>query len=184
MTTLKLLEDKIEVLAKKDSSIVLSRIESYDGIRNNLEKSRQALNQAGRADLEKLFVATLDKVEKDYKSLQTETSEKPILNEINSMQTGGMPLVYSINSLARLEEILESNQSANIEKAARFKRQRFEEYIGSLREFADNLLSRVEVVGDIGKAEELQNEIYQKQSRYESTPEAEKINNCLKSAKS
>ena len=177
--TLKAAENKVKSIAAAQSQTILQRIESYDAVRESLEKSRQALSQAGRSDLEKLFIFALERVEKDYKKLQTDAGEKPILNEINGIQINGMPLGFSVTNLGRIEEILANGQSENILKAAEFKRQRLIEYINSLRDFADKLLVRVETTNDIRQAEDLQSEIYQKQSRYENTPEAEKLNNCL-----
>ncbi len=82
VNTLKLIEDKIEDSATGQSKVVLPRIESYDAIHGKLEESRKALNQAGRADLEKLFVAALERVEKDYQRLQITANEKPLLMQI------------------------------------------------------------------------------------------------------
>lgn len=177
--TLKAAENKINAVAASQSQAILQRIESYEAVRGNLEKNRQALNQAGRADLEKLFINALEKIEKDYQRIQAEADEKPTLNEIKSLQTNGMPLGYLINSLNRIEEILTNNLSENIQKEAKIKRQQLNEYIENLRDFVNKLLSRVEGINEIGKAQDLQSEIYQKQSKYENTPEAENIKNSL-----
>lgn len=172
--TLRLAENKIATVAREQSQIVLSRIESYDAVRGNLEKSRQALNQAGRADLENLFVGALERLENDYRRLQIETSEKPLINEINSIQVK-MPLAYSLESLRRIEEILANGASETVARAASAKQSRLEEQIKNLRDFVEKSAERAANIAHYNQADTLQREIYQRQREFENTPEAEEI---------
>lgn len=175
VNTLKLIEDKIEDSATVQSKVVLPRIESYDAIHGKLEESRKALNQAGRADLEKLFVAALERVERDYQRLQTESNEKPLLMQIEAVRTDGISLKNLLENSERVAEIAGNNSSENVERAAQTKQNRLNEQIKNLRLFVEKLSDRVDVISDIEKGENLQREIYQNQSKYENTPEAEKI---------
>ena len=179
VNTLKLVEDKIETLAKRDSQIVLPRIESYEAVHDKLDKSRQALNQAGRADLEKLFVAALELVEKEYRRLQTEAGEKPLLNEISAVQINGISLFNLSENLTRIEQILENSTSENIEKTARIKQKQLNEQLKNLRAFVKNLPAQINAVKDIGAGEDLRTKIYQNQNKYDGSPEAETIAESL-----
>ncbi|HEX8198556.1 MAG TPA: hypothetical protein VF571_20340 [Pyrinomonadaceae bacterium] len=177
--TLRRAEEKLGNLAERQSQTVLPRIESYDAVRGTLEKSRKALNHAGRPDLENLFIAALERVENDYRRFQTEANEKPIINEINQIQTAGMPLAYSLRNLNRVNEILTNDGSENISRAALAKQNQLNEQIKNLRDFVEKLPSRVASITDIRAGEDLQREIYQKQSRYDDAPEAEDVRATL-----
>ena len=173
--TLKKVEDKIETIGRRDSQIVLPRIESYEAVHNKLEKSRQALNQAGRADLEKLFVAALERVENEYRRLQTDALEKPLLNEISATQASGVSLFNLSENLTRIERILSDSASDHIETAARSKKNQIETQIKTLRDFVEKLPVQIESVRDISAGEDLRTRIYQNQNRYENSPEADSL---------
>ena len=173
--TLKLSEEKIKDLANQQSKVNLSRIESYEAVRGDLEKNRQSLNQAGRADLEKLFITALERVEKEYKNLQTEVNEKPFLNEINALQVNGVSLSNLLENSKRIEQILEKASSDTIENLARSKQNQLKEQIKKLRNFVESLPSQIDAVKDIRTSDDLRTKIYQNQKRYDGTPEAEII---------
>lgn len=182
--TLRLSEGRIKDLANQQSKISLSRIESYDAVRSDLEKNRQALNQAGRIELERLFSTALERVEKEYLQLQSELNEKPFLNEINALQVNGVSLFNLIENLTRTNQILEDTTSENIKNAAQSKQRQLDEQITKLRDFVENLPAQVKSIKDIRSGEDLQTEIYQNQRRYDGTPEADIINENLEKLKS
>lgn len=170
---------QIETIARRESQIELTRIESYDSVYGGLEKSRKALNQAGRADLEQLFVVALEKVKNDYEKLKARETEQPFITEINAIQIGGMPLRFYTDGLRRIEEILAENLSKRVSQHAHTKKNQLDEQIKNLRDFTDKLSSRVDGVRDISAAESLQSEIHRRESLYNDAPEAEAITNAL-----
>jgi hypothetical protein len=177
--TTKYVEERIGVIARQQSEIVLPRIESYDAVHSNLERSRKALRQARRADLEALFIAALERVKKDYERLQAEQAEQPLIAEINSIQVNGMPLRYCRDRLLRIEEILTGNTSERVNQSATSKRKQLDEQIKNLLDWVEQLPSRLDDIKEIGPAQQLHQEILRRESSYAETPEAEIISGTL-----
>jgi hypothetical protein len=171
--TTKYVEERIGVIARQQSEVTLPRIESYDSVQGNLERSRKALHQAGRADLEALFVTALERVKKDYEQLQAEKAEQPLVAEINSIQISGMPLRYYRDRLLRIGEILTGNTSERVNQSADSKRKQLDEQIKTLLDWTEQLPSRLGRIKEIGLAHQLQQEILRRESFYAETPEAE-----------
>ena len=177
--TLQLFSRRIEAEAKRQSQTMLVRIEGYDAVQAILENSRKALNQAGRADLEQLFVTALEKVKSDYEKLKARETEQPFITEINAIQVGGMPLRFYIDGLRRVEEILAENPSERVSQHAQSKKNQLNEQINVLRDFADKLSARIDGVKDISAAESLRSEIHRRENLYNDAPESEAIAGAL-----
>lgn len=177
--TSRTLSRRIEAEARKQSQATLVRIESYDAVQTALENSRKALNQAGLADLEQLFVTALGKVKSDYEQLKARETEQPFITEINAIQIGGMPLRYYTDGLRRIEEILAENPSPRVSGHAQSKKNQLNEQIKTLRAFTGNLPLRVESARDINAAEKLQSEILRRENLYDDAPEAEAVTEAL-----
>jgi hypothetical protein len=171
--TLKFVNDRIDREANQQSKVGLARIESYDSARGNLEKSRKALQQAGRSDLEALFVAALDRVEKDYARLQAEKNEEPLIVQINAIQIGGMTLEYYRNGIRTIEEILAKNPSERVIELARSKQNKIVEQERKLQVWAKNLSTTVDSIQDIKTGENLRFEIARQENLFAETAEAE-----------
>lgn len=178
--TTKYVEERTGVIARHQSEVALPRIESYDSIHGNLERSRKALRQAGRADLEALFVTALERVKNDYERLQAEQAEQPLVAEITSIQISGMPLRYYRDRLLRIGEILTGNTSERVNQSADSKRKQLDEQINNLLNWVKKLPSRLDGIREIGLAQQLQQEILRRESSYAETSEAEILSETLK----
>jgi hypothetical protein len=177
--TTKYIEERIGIIARQQAAVALPRIESYDSVHGDLERSRKALHQAGRADLEALYVAALERVKKDYERLKAEKDEQPLISEINSIQVSGMPLRYCRDRLLRIEEISTGNTSERVGQSATSKRKQLDEQIKNLLNWAEKLPSHLDGIKELGPAHQLQQEILRQESSYAETPEAEILSETL-----
>lgn len=170
---------QIETIARRQSQTNLSRIESYDSIYGGLEKSRKALQKAGRSDLETLFVSALEKVKSDYEKLKAIENEQPLITEINAIQIGGMPLRFYTDGLRGIEEILAQNPSERVQERARTKQKKLKEEIKNLHTWAQELSSRVNDIKEIRAARQLQQDILRRESVFQESAEAELLSESL-----
>lgn len=170
---------RIENVAQRQAQTRLTRIESFDSVYGILEKSRKALQQASRGDLETLFVNALESVKTDYAQLKAKETEQPFITEINTIQIGGMPLRFYTDGLRRVEEILAESPSERVSERAHAKQKELNEQINNLRDWAERLPQRVENVKETAAALQFQQEIYRRENIFNESPESSILSDSL-----
>ena len=176
----KFVESRISAVANQQTQVSLTRIESYDSVLGGLEKSRKALSNAGRSDLEALYVTAIERVNSDYKRLQAEKDEEPLINEITSIRVAaGMPLGFYRERIKRLEEITQSSSSDRVNEAARSKTSQLQREIEELLGWVEHFLITAKNISDIVSAHQLQKEGFRRENLYSETPEQTKFSAAM-----
>jgi len=174
------IEERLKGIATEESKATLPRIESYDSVHGNLERSRKALNKVGRSDLEGMFVEAIKRVQQDYERLITEKAEAPLIAEITSIQVGpGVPLNFYRQGKARIEDILRGTVSARVKEIAESKRKGIDEQINLLLRWTSDLAQRTTGVQSITEARAIQTEILRRESLYGESLEANVVSESL-----